>query len=281
MLQLLLAGTSLAGQLFGASANARAQKKALAAQTLATQQQQNQNQRQFDQTRADNMPFIQGGYRRMAAQDELLGIQGGGNAFSAGSGAYPNSDQGGSPYSGYVQRNPDLLAAFNASGGRYGSMEDFGQTHYNTHGQSEDRDLYMPQATNPEPASSGQIERDPMLLDRTNTAFAAKGMGGDSATSNAMARALMQDKYSRVMDYNNSLQGGINQGQQSVQSVGQLGANYAQNQNGLTQNQANATGSSYAAKAANQNQVISAVGNAFSQIAGGWGKPKKSSYGGW
>lgn len=289
MLNLLLAGAQLLTDGLASRNNARAQKKALAAQTQATQAQTQQNQRMYDQTRADYQPYVQSGYRDVAARDEYLGRASNVNAMGAS-----GVQGGGSPYADYVNRNPDLLAAYNASGGQYGNIEAFGQTHYDTHGQGEGRQLYAPQAETSQPAQNGpqnalagfdrsaygQIERDPMLMDRVNTAFAAKGMSGDSATSNAMARALSQDRYARFTDYSNDLRGGISQGASAVGAVGQFGANFAQNQNALAQNQANAMGSSYAAKAANQNQVIGTINNAFGQIAGSWGKKKKSSWGG-
>lgn len=52
-------------------------------------------------------------------------------------GGVSNAVSGNADYAQYVRDNPDLLAAFEGSGGRYGDIGDFGRTHYTSHGQNE------------------------------------------------------------------------------------------------------------------------------------------------
>ncbi|MGL4975986.1 MAG: hypothetical protein ACRC56_11880 [Bosea sp. (in: a-proteobacteria)] len=127
----------------------------------------------------------------------------------------------GPDYGAYVSGNPDLQAAFDGSGGRYGGVVDFGRTHYYTHGQGEGRNLPMYGQTNGQQqlsagATGDQEPFDPLagfkgsgdyalmdfkpVQDSTNAAFSAKGMGMDGSALRGMWGAktgMTQDAFYR------------------------------------------------------------------------------------
>lgn len=298
---LIAAGAGAAASVYGASQNARAASQGAAAITNASQQSEAEARRQFDLTRSDQMPFIQSGWRRLAAQDQLLGIQGG-NAGMATTGPAMMT-QSGPDYGSYVRNNADLLNAFNASNGRWGGMEDFGAIHFDTHGRGEGRQV--PMFSNPNEttfAASGganqaqgggatqaandplagfrasgfyQIDDDPRIRQGTNAAFSAKGMGLDGAAQVAMGRALQSNLYGRLTDYSNTLSGGAAQGLGAVQGLGALGANMAANNASSRMGAANAMASSFQQRANATNQGLGGVMGAFGwygQNQGWWGR---------
>lgn len=65
-------GGSLLSGLFGS----KGAKKAANAQVQALQQAIGEQRRQFDTARADNMPFVQGGYKGLGGFLDLLGLNG-------------------------------------------------------------------------------------------------------------------------------------------------------------------------------------------------------------
>jgi hypothetical protein len=70
----LAAGLGAAGSIYSASQNSKAAKRGAQAVTDASDQNIAESRRQFDINRQDMQPFIQSGYQRQAAQDQLLGM---------------------------------------------------------------------------------------------------------------------------------------------------------------------------------------------------------------
>lgn len=275
----LTAGASI----YGARQQASAARQGAAAVNQSTQQSIAEARRQFDLNRQDMMPFVQSGNRRLRAQDQLLGL-GGGQSDMAGQ--VNVNDQPFSQFGEYVRQNPDLLAAFQASGGRYGGIEDFGQTHYSMHGMGEGRQLpqrpvlQADQALSGQQAAAGsgqgaagsgdplagfrssgfyQIDDDPRIRQGTNAAFSAKGMGLDGSAQVAMGRALQSNLYGRMLDYNSTLGTGAAQGAGILQNLGAQGMNMAANNANLRGNAANAMASSFQQQANARNQGIGGV----------------------
>src|SRR5690606_23280851 len=118
----------------------------------------------FDSTMAMMQPRIRGGDLAFQEMADLMGLGSIGiappvSAAGAAAGQGGNliggqSSAGASfnPYEAYVDAYPDLLAAFQSSGGKYGDKASFGQTHYQTHGQREGRRL--PSAPTQAPANN-------------------------------------------------------------------------------------------------------------------------------
>lgn len=280
---LIAAGTTAAASVYGASQNARAARQGAAAIQGASDQSIAEARRQFDLNRQDMQPFIQSGNRRLRAQDELLGL-GGGQSDMAG--RINVNDQPFNQWQSYVESNPDLLAAFQGSGGRWGDMENFGRLHYQTYGQNEGRPVPQRLVLQADQAFSGQqgatgsgqgaagsgdplagfrssgfyqIDDDPRIRQGTNAAFSAKGMGLDGSAQVAMGRALQSNLYGRMLDYNSTLGTGAAQGAGILQGLGQQGMNMASNNANLRGNAANAMASSFQQQANARNQGLGGV----------------------
>lgn len=261
-----------AASIFGASQASNSAKKSAQATQDASAASIAEQARQYDLARKDQMPFLQGGYQRLNAQNSALGL---------GAINYNSTGQSGLNYEDYVRNNPDLLNAFNSSGGQYGSMSDFGKTHWDTWGQNQG--FAAPQeysnafatgesngqSNNPlsgfQSSAYYQLPRDPNYLNSVNTMYSAKGMGLDGAAQKAMFDRISNQDYNRFTDYMTTLSGGIASGQGSASNLGSLGANMANQNSQSRQQTANALASSY-------NQSSNAWGNAAGDIAYGVGR---------
>lgn len=271
---LALAGLSLAGN----SASQKAAKRsAQAAQDAATQSTAEQA-RQYNQTRSDYMPFLQSDYARRAMADRSYGI------MNQGTNAPTMMDSriGQLDFGSYVRNHPDLLAAYNASGGRYGGIEDFGQIHYQNHGQGEGRQVPIFEATQVQtaaqntgqpfdPLSDFNASADRALLNyepainSVNAAFSAKGQGLDSSASNAMGKALTGLTQQAFYNWRSGLEGSPTGAAGAISGAGQNMANANQSaRNALSQSLA----SSYGARADSTNNMY----NNFAKILGGYNR---------
>lgn len=277
-MMLAAAALTAGASIYGARQNASAARQGAAAIQGATDQSIAEQRRQFDLNRQDMMPFIQSGNRRLAAQDQLLGLGGQSNM----AGQVNVNDQPFNQWQSYVESNPDLMAAFQSSGGQYGGIEDFGRIHYDTHGMREGRQLPTAMGApvqgnslaqmdnqrggNPVDPLAGfrqsgfyQIDDDPRIRQGTNAAFSAKGMGLDGSAQVAMGRALQSNLYGRMLDFNSTLGTGAAQGAGILQGLGQQGMNMAGNNAGLRMNAANAMASSFQQQANARNQGLGGV----------------------
>jgi hypothetical protein len=195
-----------------------------------------------------------------------------------------------------------LLAAYNASGGQYGGMEDFGAIHYQNHGRGEGRQVGTFQAPQMQTAAQGQAGSQPFdplsdfnrsadrallnyepAINSVNAAFSAKGQGLDSSASNALGKSLTgltQDAFYR---FRSGLEGSPTN---ALSAIGQAGQNMA-NQNAQNRmNTANALSSSYGQRADARSGGAGALvgaGNWFMNQSGMFGgsrqAPRGSVYG--
>ncbi len=258
---------AVGGSLLNSANQSRAASRALDAQTAQTDAQIREARRQYDQTRADFEPFRRSDLARRGLADASYGL-------SAGAGSQVGSNfmqQSGPDYGAYVRNNADLLAAYNASGGQYGGMADFGLTHWMTHGEGEGRQLPMFADGNTETTFAGsggadsanslagaarannplagfQASGDYALLDyapvrdSVNAAFSAKGMGLDGSALRgqwAGKTAATQDAFYR---WRSGLEGSPTGASGALANAGQ---NYLGSFTNASQNAANARASSY------------------------------------
>lgn len=275
----ILGGLSLAGN----SAQQKAAKSQAQAAQSATDQNIAEQRRQYDLTRSDQMPFLRSDYARRAMADRTYGIQSDMRGGVDGPGM--NDARIGQPdYGAYVRSNPDLLAAYNASGGQYGGMEDFGAIHYQNHGRGEGRQLGTFQAPQMQTAAQGQAGSQPFdplsdfnrsadrallnyepVINSVNAAFSARGQGLDSSASNAMAKSLTgltQDAFYR---FRSGLEGSPTGAVNALSAAGQqMASSNAGQRNAL----ADSLGSSYQNRANSTNALY----NNFGSILGGFGR---------
>ena len=288
---MVASAASAAGSLYSASQQSSAAKKGAQAAQNAEQQNIAEQRRQYDLTRSDQMPFLQSDYARRAMADRSYGIQ---NTGMMGGGSSMNDPRIGQPdYGSYVRNNPDLMADFNASGGRYGGIEDYGAIHYQTHGQGEGRQLTNFQAPQMQTGAQAQASGQPFdpladfnasgdrallnyepAINSVNAAFSAKGSGLDSSASNAMGKALTgltQDAFYR---FRSGLEGAPTGAVNALQSAGQNMANNNANQR---TNTANALASSYGQRADARSAGVGGVlgsANWFANQSGWFNRPQ-------
>jgi hypothetical protein len=290
------AAANAAGSLYSASQQSKAAKQGAQAATNASNQNIAEQRRQYDQTRQDQMPFLQSDYARRALADQSYGIQ---SQDMMGRQSVFEGNQGGMDYGSYVRNNPDLMAAYNASGGQYGGIEDFGQIHYDTHGRGEGRQLPMFQSQQPQMAmQQGQAAGQPFnplagfnasadrallnyepAINSVNAAFSSKGQGLDSSASNAMAKSLTgltQDAFYR---FRSGLEGSPTG---AVNTLGQAGQQMASSNANQRNSLSNALASSYGqradARSAGAGGVIGA-GNWFANQSGMFGGSRQAPRG--
>lgn len=139
------AGTAL----YAGSQQKKAAGKALDAQTQANDQALAEQAAARNQITQLQQPFVGTGYAALDALSQQFGLS---PAQGAAPAAQPQAQAPAGPdYAAYVQANPDLVAAQQQSGM---SPEQFGQQHYQQHGQSEGRQL--PQTQAPAPMQSAK-----------------------------------------------------------------------------------------------------------------------------
>lgn len=275
----VMAGANAIGGIYSANQQSQAAKRSAQAATSASDQNIAEQRRQYDLTRSDQMPFLQSDYARRAMADRTYGIQSDMRGGVDGPGM--NDPRIGQPdYGTYVRSNPDLLAAYNASGGQYGGMEDFGAIHYQTHGRGEGRQLGTFQAPQMQTAAQSQTGSQPFdpladfnrsadrallnyepAINSVNAAFSARGQGLDSSASNAMAKSLTgltQDAFYR---FRSGLEGNPTGAVNALSAAGQQMASSNANQR---TNTANALASSYGQRAdARSGAAGSVIGSGY------------------
>ena len=298
----LSAAANAAGSLYSANQQSKAAKRGAQVAQSASDQNIAEQRRQYDLTRSDQMPFLQSDYARRAMADRSYGIQ---NSNMMGTVQGPNMNDAriGQPdYGSYVRSNPDLLAAYNASNGQYGGIEDFGNIHYQTHGQGEGRQLTNFQAPQMQTAAQGQSNGQPFdpladfnasadrkllnyepAINSVNAAFSAKGAGLDSSASNALGKTLTGLTQNAFYNWRSGLEGSPTG---AVNAIGQAGQNMASNNMNQRNALANSLGSSYQqradARSAGAGGVIGAAnwfGNQSGMFGGSRQAPRGTVYG--
>lgn len=284
MFQFLIPAALTALSAAGNASQQKAAKRQAQAAQSATDQNIAEQRRQYDQTRADQMPFLQSDYARRAMADRSYGIQNN-NMMGSVQGPNMNDARIGQPdYGSYVRNNPDLMAAYSASNGQYGGIEDFGNIHYQTHGQGEGRQLGMFQAPQMQTAAQGQASGqsfDPLAdfnasgdrallnyepaINSVNAAFSAKGAGLDSSASNALGKTLTGMTQNAFYNWRSGLEGSPTG---AAGAIGSAGQNMASNNMSQRNALADSLGSSYQNRANSTNNMI----NNFSSILGGFNR---------
>jgi hypothetical protein len=296
----LAAGASAAGGLYSASQQSSAAKRGAQVAQSTSDQNIAEQRRQYDQTRQDQMPFLQSDYARRGLADQSYGIQsqdmmGRQSVFDGGQPGMYQGNQGGIDYGSYVRNNPDLMDAYNASGGQYGGIEGFGNIHYQTHGRGEGRQLpmfgaqqqpqnaVMQQQGQPfDPLSGFNRSADRALLNyepaisATNAAFSAKGAGLDSSASNALGKTLTGLTQNAFYNWRSGLEGSPTG---AVNTLGQAGQSMVNNNASQRNSNANALASSYNARADARSSGAGALvgaGNWFMNQSGMFGGANNS-----
>jgi hypothetical protein len=295
----IAAGANAVGGIYSANQQSQAAKRSAQAAQGATDQTIAEQRRQYDQTRQDLLPFQQSDLARRRMADRTYGIQ---SSDMMGQQSVYQGNVGGMDYGAYVRNNPDLLADFNASGGRYGGIEQYGQIHYDTHGRGEGRQLPLFQApAQQQQQGQGQASGKPFdpladfnasadrallnyapISQNVNAQFSAKGAGLDGAALKALQDRTTQYTQNAFYNFRSGLEGTPTGANNALASAGQNMA--SNNANARTAN-ANAMASSYQQRAnANAGAAGSLIGagNWFANQSGMFGQnqaPRGSVYG--
>lgn len=166
-------------------------------------------------------------------------------------------------YAGYVQGNPDLLAAYNASGKKE-SMVQWGEDHWNTNGQYEGRAVTP---TSSETGGSSAATQDAAFQNYENsTGYQFQLNNGLKSVQAALGAQGLTDSGAAQKSLNNYAQNqaltGFNSYLSALQGQQGAGLTAASAQAGVGQNYANAT-------SANNNAAATATGNAALSGANG------------
>ena len=303
----IAAGASAAGGIYSANQQSQAAKRGAQAAQSATDQNIAEQARQFNQIRQDQLPFQQSDLARRQMADRTYGIQSGnmmGQQSVGGAPAVYGGNVGQMDYGAYVRNNPDLMAAYQASNGQYGGVEDFGQIHYDTHGRGEGRQLpmfqtqqtqqpqtavQMQQAGQPfNPLADFNASADRAILNYApiaagvNAQFSAKGSGLDGAALKALQDRTTNYTQNAFYQFRSGLEGNNSGANNALAQAGQQMA--SNNANARTAN-ANAMASSYGQRAnANAGMAGSIIGagNWFADQSGMFGQrqaPRSGVYG--
>jgi hypothetical protein len=273
---LIGAAAGAAGSIYSANQQSKAAKKSAQAVQQAGDANVAEQRRQYDQTRQDWLPFQQSDLARRSMADRSYGIQ---STPSTTGGTY-QGNVGQPNYAAYVNSNPDLLDAYNQSGGQYGDINGFGMTHYNAWGQGEGRTLPIyeqqqtmgaqGQAANQpfDPLSDFNASADRALLNyqpianNINAMFSAKGAGLDGSAIRGLQDNSTKYTQNAFYQWRNGLEGNNSGANNAISSAGQ---NQAAANSNTRNNTANAMASSYGQQA---NANSSAVGGVLG--AGNW-----------
>jgi hypothetical protein len=298
----VMAAATAAGGIYSASQQSKAAKQGAQAAQSATDQNIAEQRRQYDQTRQDQLPFQQSDLARRRMADRTYGIQSQDMMGRQSVGDVPmyQGNEGQMDYGGYVRSNPDLMDAYNQSGGQYGGIEDFGQIHYQTHGRGEGRQLplfqaqQMQQMQQPQGQASGQpfdpladfnASADRAILNyapisqNVNAQYSAKGAGLDGAALKALQDRTTQYTQNAFYNFRSGLEGSPTGANNALAQAGQsMANNNAQNRNTLS----NALASSYNTRAnANAGMAGSIIGSGYwAGNQAGLFDPKQASRGG-
>ncbi|MCA3080535.1 MAG: hypothetical protein ING71_17305 [Rhodocyclaceae bacterium] len=284
MFQFLIpAALQAIGSSYSASQQSKAAKRSAQAAQSATDQNIAEQRRQYDQTRQDWLPFQRSDLARRRMADRSYGIQ---SSDMMGQQSVYDDNAGQIDYGSYVRSNPDLMADFQASGGQYGGIEDFGQIHYDNYGRGEGRQLPLfqsQQTQQPQGQPSGQ-PFDPLsdfnasgdraildfqpILDATNAQFAAKGAALDGSAIKAVRDRSTNYVRNAFLDWRSGLEGSPTGANNALSNAGQQMA--SNNSNARTAN-ANALASSYQQRGQANASGVGAVlgaGNWFANQSG-------------
>ncbi len=280
----LAAGLGAAGSIYSASQNRKAASRGAQAVTDASDQNIAESRRQFDINRQDLQPFIQSGYQRQSAQDQLLGLSPVNQAMPGQMAFGQSQGLGGQDFGsrnfefgGYGNQGFDNMIRYDDGGQYTGPSGNFEETF--TPGAGNQAMSQSGQPQQPRDPLAGfrqsgfyQINNDPRILSGVNAAYSAKGMGLDGSAQMAATRGLRDNLYGQFIDFGNMLGQGAAQGLGAAQNLGAMGMNMAQSNAANRNNAANAMASSYQQQAQANNQGVGGALGALQWYGGkrGW-----------
>lgn len=267
------AGIGAAGSLLAANSASSANRRAANATQAAADRATEEQRRQYDQSRADQQPWLQTGTSALNQLASLYNLNG-----SSGSG-------GTQDWSSYVQNNPDILQAFNE--GRLGdtSMAEAGRIHYQNGGQAEGRTAPAVTTAMDKFVASPDYQ---FRQDEQNRSLTARNAALGIQDSGAAQKAAL--KYSGNLasgefnNYANRLSSLAGVGQTAANTTAQLGANYATQVGNIAQNTGAALSSSYQNQGAINSGLFQNLAGMGAGLANGYGTQwggGSSGSGGW
>lgn len=252
-----VAGAGLAsGAMSSSAAKSAAKTQSAAADRAADLQNQ-----QFQQLLQLQMPGYQRGEQAASVYMQALGLPsmtagGSSPSYSGGSGLMTGGAGGGTDWNGYLQANPDVMAAVQKGGfGGAGDPSAAAQRHYLEYGQREGRTLPS-QATTGQvgsgtqvpalsiadqvmqtPGYQTQLDQGLKSIDRAAPLTGGMYSGRRMKALNEFGQNTFGSYY---QDWLGKVGGVAGQGQQVAQNVGQQGMDNAKSVGGLMMTGANA-----------------------------------------
>jgi hypothetical protein len=263
---------SFVGGILGGGSKKKAAQKAADAQIAFAQKGLDESARQFDLSRADQMPWLAAGQGALGDQLDLLGIS---RPALAGSST--------TDWAAYARANPDLMADWQ----QYHPGQDlaeYGESHYNTYGKNEGRDITPfstvnagQEGTDGAAAQAAAIERlkqSPMFqslmengqnLILANRSATGGLRGGDIRHDFA---SFGRDSLAQVIQQQLANLGGISaQGGATGAGLGALGANKAASDASLYNQQGAAKAGMFLTKGAVNANNWNNAGGVFDDVA--------------
>lgn len=260
-----------AGVLASSSAKSAA-NQAAAAQVASTNAQIAAQKEQYQQTRSDLMPWMQGGQSAQSALLTLLGL-----------GPTTAATPGTADWSGYITGNPDIQNYYNSNPQvqeLFGSPEAYAQWHYQNYGQNEGRAIPMTAGT---PATTGadaqaqaieQLKASPLyqsLFDNGRdtllaSASATGGLRGGN-TQGALANFGRDTLASVIQQQVANLSGVSSSGQNAAAQVGNFGQASTDAVQKALASQGNAQASAALANGAANASMWNTIGGQISGLA--------------
>lgn len=256
-----------------ASKNSKAINKSTDATVQAAAENNALTRDIYNQNKQTIQPFVNTGIGAGATMNALLGIATPATTYQTGT---PNFSQ-------YVQNNPDVLAEFGRVGGQFGNdMGAFGQYHWNTYGQGENRTMPGQQTvtmggSDPSAAqnafsqylnSSGYKFRLGEGINALNAGYAGSG----TLQSGAAVKAALKygqdyasNEFGNYLGYLGNQQG---VGLTGANALAGVGTNYANSAANINSSTANALTNSAVAKANNTNAMLGGFANSAGNVAG-------------
>lgn len=257
-----LAAVAIGGGLLGSAAlSSNASKNAGKTVANATDRAAQLQNEQFEKLLQLQMPGYNRGEQAAGVYMQALGIPsmtggGGSPSYGGGSGLMTGGTGGGADWNGYLQANPDVMAAVQGGGfGGDGGLTGAAQRHYLEYGQREGRAL-PGQATTGQvgtgtqvpalsiadqvmqtPGYQTQLDQGLKSIDRAAPLTGGMYSGRRMKALNDYGQNTFGSYY---QDWMNRVGGVAGQGQQVAQNVGQAGMQNAQNVGGLMVQGANA-----------------------------------------
>jgi len=235
------------GSLLAANSASKANNKAISATQAAADQATAEQRRQYDQSRADQQPWLQTGTAALGQLASMYGLNSGTATQPAASGFNEQA---------YLAANPDVAAAVRAGGFNGSALQ-----HYNEYGKNEGRTGGVSTPVAAAPAATGgnmagffaspdyQFRQDEQTraLTARNSALGIQDSGAAQKAALQYSGNLASGEFN---NYANRLASLAGVGQTAANTTAQLGQNYAGQVGNIAQNTAQTLGSSYQNQAA-------------------------------